>query len=512
MSESPPPSVISPLPAHPVTLGPRGAAAGEPDPWDAVAHSPLARTGKRVLRALERVRRFIEPLSARIFGPLLPPGDAVVAGFPDFETEADAVMSISHTQRAQKIVRAAVIVLVLLLAWSAIARVDEVTTGNGKVIPSRQLQVIQSLDGGVVSQILVREGDEVSAGQLLLRIDGTRATSSVRENTAQTFSLQAKLARLKALAEGTPFTPPQPAAGDAEQANVVEEERRLYESRMSEYSALVSISQQQLAQREQELTEVRAKRDSAARNLDLSQQELTKTRPLLATGAVSEVEVMRLERDVAHARGDLDQSTAQTARVQAAISEAQRKTQETQLSFRNDARKDLSDTLARLNALNEGAVALEDKVDKALVKSPVRGRVQRLLVNTLGGVVEPGKDIVEIVPLDDSLVLEARVAPKDIAFIAPGQDAQVKLTAYDSSSYGSLQAKVDNISPDTVVDDHGNAFYVVRVHTLKSSLGANLPIMPGMTAEVDILTGKKSVLSYLLEPILKVREHALHER
>jgi adhesin transport system membrane fusion protein len=224
------------------------------------------------------------------------------------------------------------------------------------------------------------------------------------------------------------------------------------------------------------------------------------------------VDLIKLERDVAKSRGDSEQAAAQIQRVLAAIGESQRKVQETELSFRNEARKDLAEALGRLRALDESAVALNDKVDKSQIRSPVRGRVQRLLANTVGGVVQPGKDIVEIVPLDDLLVLEAKVQPRDIAFIHPGQNATVKFTAYDFAIYGGLEAKVENISPDTVVDDRGNAFYVVRVHTLKPSLGDRLPIIPGMTAEVDVLTGSKSVLSYLVKPVLKAKERALRER
>src|SRR5206468_4903295 len=176
-----------------------------------------------------------------------------------------------------------------------------------------------------------------------------------------------------------------------------------------------------------------------------------------------------------------------------AIGGAQRKIQGTELTFRNEARKDMADVMGKLNALNEGAVALADRVDKSQVKSPVRGRVQRGLANPVGGVVQPGKDIVEIVPLDDALLLEAKVLPKDIAFIHPGQAATVKFTAYDFSIYGGMAAEVDNISPDTVVDEKGNAFYLVRIRTKEVKFDEKLPIIPGMTAEVDILTGNKSV-------------------
>ncbi len=435
---------------------------------------------------------------------------ADAAGFRTFEQQAEVVMSRARTQRAQLIVRAALVVVLLLVLWACFAQVEEVTRGDGKVVPSKQLQIVQSLDGGVVSEILVQEGQVVEAGQLLLKIDETRATSGVRESAAQGFALRARGARLRALAEGAPFLPP--TSSTPEERRIVDEERTLYETRRSELGTMIAINQQQLQQRQQELSEMRARKASAERGLDLGQQELNKTRPLLTTGAVSEVDILRLEREVSRSRGEIEQSTAQIARVQAAIGEAQRKIQETELTFRNDARKDMADVMGKLNALNEGAVALADKVDKSQVKSPVRGRVQRLLTNTVGGVVQPGKDIVEVVPLDDQLILEAKVQPRDIAFIHPGQDATVKFTAYDFSIYGGLVAKVENISPDTVVDEKGNAFYLVRVRTTQASFSEKLPVIPGMTAEVDILTGRKTVMSYLLKPVLKAKAYALRER
>jgi len=477
----------------------------------------LLNAGQKLVKLLEAIRRRLAPLTDRVLdkvaGPRVTPETASSAGMRGFELDAQAVMSTEQTYRAQTLVRSALLLVGVLLVWASLAKIDEVTKGEAKVIPSRQLQVIQSLDGGVVSEILVKEGQVVEAGQMLLKIDETRATSGVRESAAQVFALKAKLARLKALAEGHSFKPPEAQDGNAEEQRIVDEERQLYDAKRSELSALVSISEQQLAQRQQELSEAEAKRDSAKRSLELSQQELSKTKPLLATGAVSEVDVLRLERDVTRARGDKEQASAQASRAKAAIAEATRKIQETDLSFRNEIRKDLSEVLGRLNALNEGAVALADKVDKSQVKSPVRGRVQRLLANTVGGVVTPGKDILEIVPLDDALVLEAKVQPRDIAFIHPGQAATVKFTAYDFSIYGGLDAVVENISPDTVTDEKGtNTFYVVRVRTKQPNFNDKMPIIPGMTAEVDVLTGKKTVLSYLLKPVLKAHAYALRER
>ncbi len=477
----------------------------------------LLNAGQKLVKALEAIRLRLAPLTDRVLdtvaGPRVTPETAAGAGMRSFELDAQAVMSTEQTYRAQTLVRSALLLVGVLLVWASLAKIDEVTKGEAKVIPSKQLQVIQSLDGGVVSEILVKEGQVVEAGQLLLKIDETRATSGVRESAAQVFALTAKLARLKALAEGHSFKPPEAHEGNIEEQRIVDEERQLYDAKRSELSALVSISEQQLAQRQQDLSEAEAKRDSAKRSLDLSQQELAKTRPLLATGAVSEVDVLRLERDVTRARGDKEQASAQASRAKAAIAEATRKIQETDLSFRNEIRKDLSEVLGRLNALNEGAVALADKVDKSQVKSPVRGRVQRLLANTVGGVVTPGKDILEIVPLDDALVLEDKVQPRDIAFIHPGQAATVKFTAYDFSIYGGLDAVVENISPDTVTDEKGtNTFYVVRVRTKQPNFNDKMPIIPGMTAEVDVLTGKKTVLSYLLKPVLKAHAYALRER
>jgi membrane fusion protein, adhesin transport system len=443
-------------------------------------------------------------------GAAISDAQAREAGLPAFEQEADELMSRERTHRARLVVRAAVLMAVVLLAWAAWAEVDEVTRGDAKVIPSRQLQVVQALDGGVVQEILVREGQVVEPGQLLLRIDETRATSGVRESAAQDLALRARAARLRALAEGSEFQPP--VAADAGEQYIVDDEKRLYAARVQELNNLLSINRQQLTQREQELVEMQARRASAQRSYELAAQELAQTRPLLATGAVSNVDVLRLERDVSKSKGDTEQAGAQIARVNAAIVETQRKSQETEFSFRNESRKELADVLGKLSALKEGAVGLADRVDKAQVKSPVRGRVQRLLANTVGGVVQPGRDIVEIVPLDDALVLEARVVPKDIAFIRPGQPATVKFTAYDFSIYGGMDATVENISPDTTVDERGNAFYLVRVRTSQADFGDKLPIIPGMTAEVDVLTGRKSVLSYLLKPVLKLQAYALRER
>lgn len=412
--------------------------------------------------------------------------------------------------RARLVLHMFGLLLLLLLVWAAFADIDEMTRGMGKVIPSSQLQIIQSVDGGIVSEILVREGQIVEKDQLLLKIDETRFVSSLRENRAEYISLLAKAARLTALAEGKAFVLPPEVRQEFPQ--IAAQEQGLYDARRMELDAQIGIARQQLAQRNQELAEIRARRDSATQGLELTRQELNATKPLLGSGAVSEVEILRLERDVNRFQGERDQAVAQLNRIHAAIAEATRKIEEVELNFRNEARTQLADVSARINSLSESSTTLSDRVKHSSVKSPVRGTVKRLLFNTVGGVVQPGNPIVEVVPLEDALLLEANIQPKDIAFLRPGQQAVVRFTAYDFAIYGSLDAVVEHIGADTITDDKGNAFYICRIRTLKPSLGENLPIMPGMIAEVDIKTGKKSVLSYLLKPVLRAKAVALTER
>lgn len=457
---------------------------------------------------LERIAEKNAPRVERVLGRL-PSREEIEA--VDFATDADLAMLRQEPLRARVLLRSNGIVFAVFILWAAVAQLDEVTRGEGKVIPSRQLQVLQSIDGGLVSEILVREGEIVQANQLLIKIDETRFASSVKENQSQSLGLMAKAARLKALSDGKAFIPPPEVAQASPE--IVQQELQLYEAKRDEMNAAVSIARQQLAQRQQELNEAQARRAQASQGFDLTSRELTVTRPLINSGAVSEVELLRLERDVSRYRGERDMASAQITRVQAAINEAHRKIEEVELSFRNDAGKELSETVSKLNSLTEGGVALSDRVKQSSIRSPVKGTVKRLLVNTVGGVVQPGKDMIEIVPLEDALLLEARVQPRDIAFLRPGQPAMVKFTAYDFSIYGGLEGTLEHIGADTVTDDKGNAFYTVRVRTNRPGFGdANLPIIPGMIAEVDILTGKKSVLAYLLKPVLRAKSVAMTER
>lgn len=466
-----------------------------------------------------RTLAWITPKWNRLYDRCSPFIDKIVAFIGDPQAEADSEYDAhdnwTASERTPRGVRLAVwfslFALVAGLVWAAIAELDEVTRGEGKVIPSRQIQVLQSLDGGIVSEILVKEGQTVQAGELLLRVDSTRMVSSLRENRAQYLALLAKSARLKALSDSGRFTAPEAALNEA--PDIVTQERLLYESRRSELDATLAVARQQSSQRSQELIAAKARREQASQSYTLTARELELTKPLVKTGAVSDVELLRLERDLARYRGERDSANTDIPRLESSVIEANRRAQELELTFRNAARTELSETNAKLSALSEGSTALEDRVNQTEIRSPLHGTVKQLKVNTVGGVVQPGKDVIELVPADDALLLEAKIQPKDIAFLRPGQSALIKFTAYDYSIYGGLDATLEHISADSVLDEKGNAYFLVRLRTASTSIGIQkLPIIPGMIAEVDILTGKKSVLAYLLKPISRAKARALTER
>lgn len=428
----------------------------------------------------------------------------------DWNEESDLAIKEQTPLKAKLLLYTILVILLVVIIWAWLAKVDEITRGEGRVIPSRHLQVIQSLDGGIVTEILVREGDLVKVGMPLIKIDETRAISSLRENKGQYLALLAKEARLKALAEGSAFNVPAEVKTEAPQ--VYEQEYALYTNSRAELDSIVNIARDQMVQREKELIEVQFKKELAEKTYESANKELSANKPLLASGAVSEIDILKLEREATRARGEIDQSRAQISRIQVSISEAKRKITEAEQNFRNRIRAELNDVSAKLNSLTETSVALSDKVKQSTLKSPVNGKVSRLFFNTVGGVIQPGKEVMEVVPTDEVLVLETKVQIKDIAFLRPGQPAVVKLTAYDYTIYGTLDAMVESIAADSIVDDKGNAYYLVRVRTLQTSLGKGLPIIPGMVAQVDILTGKKTILSYLLKPVLKAKSYAFSER
>lgn len=429
----------------------------------------------------------------------------------DLTADAEWAVDQQQARGSRALLWSSALVVILLLIWASLGEIDEVVRGEGKVVPSRQVQVVQSLDGGLVEDILVRPGQSVEAGQVLLRIDPTRYSSSLGENRAEWLALTAKASRLEALASDKPFEAPEKLLKEA--PKVVAMEKRIWEARTEELAASLNVAREQLHQRQQELRETQANHDQATASCGLTSRELRVTQPLLKSGAVSEVDLLRLQRDVARYCGEEKATSAQIQRIGSAILEANSKLDEIQLNFRNQARNELSDTRSKLATLHEGQLALADRVKLAEIRSPVRGTVKTLMANTIGGVVQPGKDILDIVPTDDTLLLEVRVQPRDIGFLHPGQKAEVKFTAYDFAIYGGLEGKIEQIGADTVTDEKGNAYYIVKVRTDRAYVGSDKrPIIPGMVAEIHILTGKRTVMQYLLKPILRTKANAFTER
>ncbi|WP_370692689.1 HlyD family type I secretion periplasmic adaptor subunit [Pseudomonas sp.] len=403
--------------------------------------------------------------------------------------------------------------VVFCLLWANFAVVDEVTRGDGKAIPSSRLQKIQNLEGGIVAELFVREGQIVEVGDPLLRLDDTRFASNVGETEADRLALLLRVERLSAEVQNRELVVTDEVREKA--GGQADNEIQLFNSRKQQLLDEVAGLEEQLIQRQQELREFASKQGQFRNSLSLLRQEVQMSEPLVAQGAISQVEVLRLKRAEVEARGQLEATTLAMPRAEAAIKEVERKIDETRGRFRSEALAQLNEARTDLSKIQSTGKALEDRVNRTLVISPVRGIVKQLLVNTIGGVIQPGSDLVEIVPLGENLLVEARIRPQDIAFLHPGQEAMVKFTAYDYTIYGGLKAELEQIGADTVTDDDGNSFYVIKLRTNKSHLGTEenpLLIIPGMVASVDIITGKKSVLSYLLKPILRARSEALRER
>lgn len=397
--------------------------------------------------------------------------------------------------------------------WASQAEIDEMTRTQGKIIPSNQIQIIQNLEGGIVSEILIKEGDTVKAGQALLKIDNKGFMSSYGESKLRLDELKAKFLRLNAEANGISFQVDLKKHEDM--LKQVDFERSLYESNKDQLNKSIQILNEQIKQRQSELNELSGKIRQLKDSYNLMRQEMKIMEPLVKKGLVSEVEFLQTKRQASSIKGELTTAKLSIPRIRSMISEAQKKISETRLAFRNKAKTELNEVVAEMARVSENQMSLEDRVDRTLVRSPVHGTVSRLMINTVSGVIKPGMDLVEIVPLEDALIAEVKVKPADVAFLRLGLKAMVKFTAYDFSIYGGLEGVVTHISADTITNEKGESYYLVRIKTEKNHLGNNerpLYIKVGMVVSADILTGKKTVLDYILKPILKAKQNALRER
>jgi adhesin transport system membrane fusion protein len=398
--------------------------------------------------------------------------------------------------------------------WASVAALDEVTRGDGRVIPSQRVQVIQNLEGGIVSEILVREGQIVERDSVLVRIANTAAEADLQGNRAQSHALRGAIARLEAELQGAGALE-FPASLVADAPDIVAAERRLAEARRDQLEAQVAVMREQGDQRRSEIVELEARIVALERSRALAQQELGIVEPLIRSGSGSRIELVRIQQRVNDIQTQITAAELALPRARNAHAEVLRRIDERRATFRSEASTDLNQRRAQLAALTEKLQADRDRVTRTEVRSPVRGTIKDMKVSTVGGVIRPGQDILEIVPLEDTLLVEAQLRPADIAFVRPGQPAVVKVTAYDFSIFGGLEAELEQISADTIQDERGERWFRVRLRTQKAHLGTEekpLPIIPGMTAGVEILTGRKTVLDYLMKPILRARDRALRER
>ncbi len=417
------------------------------------------------------------------------------------------------TIRSQLIVWGILLVVIWLIVWASYAELDKIVRGEGKVVPSSQIQVIQNLEGGIIEDIYFQSGDKVKKGDILLKLDNTQFASSYGESQMRASQLKAKSQRLTAEAFNKPLelksehdTPVITALYDRE--------RQLYHARQKQLKTQTAILEAQIQQHKLELREAYSQETQLSRSHELLTQEIRMMKPLVRQGIASEVDLLKIQRQENDALTRLKTNRNNIPKFKSIIAESENKLKQAHEEFMNKAHEELNETLAEISQIDQSSEALKDRVLRTEVTSPVNGTIKQLLVNTIGGVVQPGSDIVEIVPDDDSLVLETKIVPADIGFIYPGLKAKVKFTAYDFAIYGGLEGTVTRISADTIVDEEGNSFYIARIKTDKNALGTEqdpLYLLPGMTASIDIIVGKHTILEYIIKPIIRARDLALRE-
>lgn len=404
---------------------------------------------------------------------------------------------------------------VTAFTWASVTEIDEVTRGQGKVVPSRSLQIVQSLEGGVVEEIRVIRGDRVEKGEVLMVLGGGLFEGEFQEVQQRLFALQAKIQRLQAEVNEEPlsFSP----LVEESAPDVVASETRLFHGRRIELNSELQVLERQGFQRRQELTEAHAALNTAEAGVRLAQSELGLIEPLVKRGLEPETSLLQLRRTLNDLRGEQERQRSAIRRIEASIEEVEDRKQAQRDAYLVQALAELSDTTAQAAELQEGLPARARQVERTTLRAPMDGVVNQVHVTTLGGVASPGEPLVEVVPVGDSLLIEAHIRPADIAFLYPGQPVKVKLTAYDFARYGGLDGDLVTIGADVVEVPQGEStelMYPVQVRTEGNLYDADsqpLDVIPGMVAEVDILSGKRSILDYLMEPVVKVRDRAFRD-
>ncbi|UGA56504.1 HlyD family type I secretion periplasmic adaptor subunit [Vibrio sp. VB16] len=449
----------------------------------------------------------------------------------DYVDDKTAALLLNTPSSARILLWVMVLFFIAAIVWASWAQLDKVTVGQGKVIPSSQLQVVQNLEGGLVKSLLVREGESVVEGQQLILIDDTRFRSDFREREQQVSNLTASVLQLSASITSVQIQEEFDNSNWEDSVTIdfdklafppiitelrpllAKRQRAEYRQDLDNLNNKLSVIDQQVKQKEQELVELKARAKNLQTSYNFAKRELDITKPLADEGVVPKIELLKLQRQLNDTRRELTSTQLKIPSLTSSVRESMLGRIDAALKFRSEQQEKLNQAQDKLSALTESTIGLEDKVNRTVVLSPITGTIKKLHINTVGGVIQPGMDLVEIVPTEDTLLVEAKIAPQDIAFLRPGLPAIVKFSAYDFTRYGGLEGTLEHISADTIQDEEGNSFYMVKIRTDDHKFGteAGLPIIPGMTTSVDIITGKRTVLDYLLKPILTAQKTALRE-
>ncbi len=430
-----------------------------------------------------------------------------------FMEELEAAVRLKPSATSNLMLISTGALVVILVGWMAYFNIDEMTHGEGQVVPTSEIQIVQSLEGGVLKELMVAEGEMVKKDQPLLKISDVAFASEERGTAAKQESLLLKKARLDAEASGKAFVMPAELA--AKVPDIARNEEQLYQSRQRELENGKAILNDRISRAEAQLSELGAKVSRLSESKKLVQQELEITRKMVEQRAVPKLDQIRLEREVNDLSGQINEAAEERQGLRAELSASQKERQDTENKFKSQALGELNDVQTQLSQLNESLTAIGDRVDRSELRSPVDGVVNKIMLKTIGGVVEPAMKLVEIVPIDDELKIIARVPPSDVAFIHPGQPVKVKISAYDPQRYGSLEGELVRIGATSVTDSKGNIFFEIEVKTKQNHLGTAdkpLPITPGMVAQTEIITGDRSILGYLMKPIFRAKDKALTER
>lgn len=430
----------------------------------------------------------------------------------EFMNSLGSAMIESSPKKIRMVIVFWAISLSVLVTWMAFASIDEIARGSGEVIPRGENQLIQNLEGGIIQEILTHEGASVTKGEILLKIENQKSQNSYESNQISSRSLEAKILRLQAEAQNQKLIIN--AEIKKKMPLIIENEVSLYKSNMLRLNAAKKIVKQQLYQKEQEYKESKKRLELLREDERLINAEIAIIEPLVKKGIKPQYDFLKLKREKNTIIKELEGVKLSLPRLKSAIVEAKARVSEIVYEHQIKAKEQLNEVLAKYKSTLSNDEALADQVKRTIVRSPINGIVQKLFVHTLGGVIRPGADLVEIVPTDKSLLIEVKIKPSDIAFIYVGQVAKVKFSAYDFAIFGSLDGRVESISADSFTDEKDVTYFKVRIKTDKSYLERNkkeLKIIPGMTVDVDIITGKKTVLDYILKPILKTKQYSFSE-